>query len=642
MISDDPIASSGSRKFFCAHQRMIFLYNKIYRIPFYYFMKKSIFCLLFSVLCLLFSTWLMFRTFSFDQNTQSMEIAGKCWSDFGAHIPLIRSFSMGGNFDRIIHFKLPEYPIFPGEPIRYHFIFYMIVGLLEKAGLRIDWALNIPSIIGFSGLLILIGIISYKLFRSYAISLLSVVFFLFNGSFSFLKFFQKNPLSLHTLWDIVGNTTFPSFGPWDQGVVSAFWNLNIYTNQRHLAAGLALGLGFIALLLYLQKKSWKKQLPFLFITVPLLSFLPYFHQPMLLIIGIFMAWYFFVFSNLRILILLTGVLSVGPILSQLLSFAKDTSSFSWYPGYLIHGNLTPLSFLTYWFHNIGLHLILIPIGFFLSPQRAKKILLPMFFLFLIANCFKFSVEIAANHKFFNFFMIFGNMLSAYVIVRLWSMANKKFSLKNTTGDVYNKKYANECGEQTKFCAASLPLKDGGDGEKEIGTARQESKFSFATKAFRIFTIFIFFFLTLSGIIDFFVVYNDHTIPIVDIPRNEIPTWISENIPKDAIVLNSSYLYHPASIAGRSIFLGWPYFPWSSGYKENRMPIMKEMYENKDPNVFCPLLKKYNISYITVEEVSDNPDLPTINPSYFQTIAIPVFSSTNGTYAIYTTASLCPK
>jgi hypothetical protein len=559
----------------------------------------------------------MFHTFSYDKETQSIDIAAKCWSDFGAHIPLIRSFSMGGNFDRIINFKLPEYPIFPGEPIRYHFIFYMIVGLLEKAGLRIDWALNIPSVIGFASLLILIFALATTLFHNTRchpapdagsskmpdqvrhdntnvyIGLLSVLFFLFNGSFSFLKFFQKNPLSLHTLRDIVENTTFPSFGPWDQGLVSAFWNLNIYTNQRHLAAGFALGLGFIALLLYLEKKSWKKQLPFLFITVPLLSFLPYFHQPMLLIIGIFMAWYFFVFSNLRILILLTGLFSVGPILLQLLSFTKDTSSFSWYPGYLIHGNLTPISFLTYWFHNLGLHLILIPIGFFLSPQRAKKILLPMFFLFLIANCFKFSVEIAANHKFFNFFMIFGNMLSAYVLVSLYY--------------------------KIKRC----------------------SKHLFICRFVYLFIGLLLLLLTLSGIIDFFVVYNDHTIPIVDIPRSEIPTWISENIPKDAIVLNSSYLYHPALIAGRSIFLGWPYFPWSSGYKENRMPIMKEMYENKDPNVFCPLLKKYNISYITVEEVSDNPDLPTIDPSYFQTIAIPVFSSANNTYAIYTTASLCP-
>jgi hypothetical protein len=568
----------------------------------------------------------MFHTFSYDRDAQLIEIAGKCWSDFGAHIPMIRSFSMGGNFDRMLNFQLPEYPIFPGAPIRYHFIFYMIVGFMEKIGVRIDWALNIPSIIGFSGLLTLIGIISYKLFKNYAVALLSVLFFLFNGSLSFLKFFEKKPLSLTTLTDITTNRTFSSFGPWDGGIISAFWNLNIYTNQRHLAAGFALGVGFIALVLFLEKKSWKAQLPYLFISVPLLYLLPYFHQPMLIIIGLFMMWYFFVMKKIRIFLLLTGLISVGPILLQLLSFSTDASMFSWYPGYLIHGTITPILALRYWFHNLGLHLLLIPIGFLIAPLKVKKIMFPIFVLFLISNCFKFSVEIAANHKFFNFFMIFGNMLSAYVLAKIWD---------------WNKKNTKECGEQTKFCAASLPLKDGAHGKHEIGTG-DASKFSFVTIAFRIFTILIFLFLTLSGIIDFFAVANDSKIPMVDIPRNEIATWIEGHTPTNAVILNTSYLYNPASIAGRSIFLGWPYFPWSAGYKENRMPIMKTMYESKDPTVYCPLLKKYNISCVTVEAVSGNPDLPTIDPGYFKTVTIPEFTSTTGTYAIYTTVSLCPK
>jgi len=581
-------------------------------------------CFLFSVFCLLFSSWLMFHTFSYDQNAQAMEIAGKCWSDFGAHIPMIRSFSMGGNFDRMINFQMPEYPIFPGAPIRYHFIFYMIVGFLEKIGVRIDWALNIPSIIGFSGLLILIGVLSYKLFKNYAVAFLSVLFFLFNGSFSFLKFFEKNPLSSHTFTDIATNTNFSSFGPWDGGLVSAFWNLNIYTNQRHLAAGFALGLGFISLVLFLEKKSWKNQLPYLLITVPLLSILPYFHQPMLIIIGLFMIWYFFVMKKIRIFLLLTGLVSVVPIALQLFAFSTDASMFAWYPGYLIHETLTPINFLQYWYYNLGLHSILIPLGFLIAPMKVKKVVFPIFMLFIIANCFKFSVEIAANHKFFNFFMIFGNMLSAYVLVKIWN---------------WNKKNTKECGKQTKFCAASLPLQDSAHGKHEIGIG-DASKFSFATIAFRIFTILIFLSLTLSGIIDFFAVANDSKIPVIDIPRNEIASWIKDHTPTDAVILNTSYLYNPASIAGRSIFLGWPYFPWSAGYKENRMPIMKEMYENKNPSVYCPLLNKYNISYVTVESVSGNPDLPTIDPGYFRSVDEPVFLTENNQYAIYSTNSLC--
>ncbi|TSC86331.1 MAG: hypothetical protein G01um10147_943 [Microgenomates group bacterium Gr01-1014_7] len=76
-----------------------------------------------------------------------MLIATKAWSDFASHIPLIRSFSLGDNF-------LPEYPLFPGEPIRYHFLFYAVVGYLEKLGLRIDYAFNILSALSFAFLII--------------------------------------------------------------------------------------------------------------------------------------------------------------------------------------------------------------------------------------------------------------------------------------------------------------------------------------------------------------------------------------------------------------------------------------------------------------------------------------------------------
>jgi hypothetical protein len=67
----------------------------------------------------------MFSTFSYKDG--NMLIASKAWSDFASHIPLIRSFSFGNNFP-------PQYPLFSGPPIKYHFLFYAFVGLLEKLG----------------------------------------------------------------------------------------------------------------------------------------------------------------------------------------------------------------------------------------------------------------------------------------------------------------------------------------------------------------------------------------------------------------------------------------------------------------------------------------------------------------------------
>ncbi len=120
-----------------------------------------------------FGIFLMLSTFSKEHN--ALFISTKSWSDFASHIPLIRSFSFGWNFP-------PEYPLFPGEPIKYHFLFYSGVGLLEKIGVPIDFALNIPSIIGFILLTYVIYVLGKMIFKSKAVGVLSVIFFIFNSS----------------------------------------------------------------------------------------------------------------------------------------------------------------------------------------------------------------------------------------------------------------------------------------------------------------------------------------------------------------------------------------------------------------------------------------------------------------------------
>jgi hypothetical protein len=209
--------------------------------------------LIFFTPLLIFSFWLMFHTLSYHDGT--FFIASKAWSDFASHLPLIRSFSLGSNFP-------PQYPLFPGEAIHYHFMFYAFVGLLERIGIRFDYALNIPSALGFFALLTAIYAFSWYLFRSRAVSILSTLFFLFNGSLSFLYFFYTHPFSTNTISDIVNLNTFPSFGPYDGRIISAFWNLNIFTNQRHFAAALAFSYIVILFFIYVNRKT--KPLDYIF------------------------------------------------------------------------------------------------------------------------------------------------------------------------------------------------------------------------------------------------------------------------------------------------------------------------------------------------------------------------------------------
>ena len=522
-----------------------------------------------------FSWWLMWHTFGYKDS--QMLVTAKVWSDFAANIPLIRSFSWGKNWPL-------EYPLFPGEPIKYHFLFYFLVGLLEKIGLPLNWALNLPSTFGFFGLLIIIYSLAKLIFAKRIIAFLAVVFFLFNSSLSFLEFFRQHPLSLNTLSEIINNRNFPSFGPYDGKIISAFWSLNIYTNQRHLGASYF----FVILTIYLLLKSMKEEKKLKLWQILLISFLfgimPFFHKVAFLMMVIILSLFFLFFAKLRRPILIIGL--VAGILAMPQIFYQMGGNFRavfFHPGYLVTYPLTLKKFFYYWFENLGLSLILIPVGFWLSNKLAKKFFLAVLPLFLVGNLFQFSPEIAANHKFFNLFIIFGNMFSAFAICWVWR--------KKTLGKII------------------API--------------------------------LFFLMIFSGIIDLFPIKNDIIYAIDDAPKNPDILWIKQNTPPDAVFLNSSYLYHPASFAGRKIFLGWPYFPWSAGYDTwEREKIMKNIYENRNFQEICRLLKENRIDYFTLENILNDPNLPKIETTFFQNNFKPSFKNPKSGMQIYSVKDNC--
>lgn len=493
----------------------------------------------------------MFSTFSY--NNGSMFIATKAWSDFGSHIPLIRSFSFGSNFP-------PEYPIFPGEPIRYHFLFYFLVGMLEKVGVRIDLALNLPSFLSFAFLVFMIYFFAKTLFKSKAVGILSVVFFLFNGSFSFLNFFKIHPFSVNIINDIVKNNSFPSFGPYDGKIISAFWNLNIYTNQRHLALSLALSLSLISFLIFKINNDKKINCKLDIVLGLFLGASFYLHTAVLLMTYVLLLGIFVLFKKLRFSIFLILLFSTITFFPQYLYFQSAESSFAILinPGYLLYNNLATLNFLNYWLLNFGLHIFLMILGFIFAPKNAKKIFVVFFSLFIIGNLFQFSPEIAANHKFFNYFMVIGIMFSAYFLVYLWK---KSVFLKPAV------------------------------------------------------IVFIFF-LTFSGTIDFFPIYNDSKMILTDYPKSKDIMWIMKNTPADSVFLNTIFLYDPASIAGRKIFMGWPYFSWSQSYDTNfRGVLMNKLFNPKNKTWFCKTINNYKLSYL--ELYSKNYDQGfNINAAFF--------------------------
>jgi len=531
---------------------------------------------------LLFSLFLMFHTFGYSSKSSSFLIAQKLWSDFGAHIPLIRSFSMGNNWP-------PESPLYPGEPIRYHFGFYFIVGMLERLGVRIDWALNIPSALGFFLLLFFTYRVGRALFHDAAVGVLSVFFLLFNGSLSFLRFFQTHLLSVTTPLDIWTNSRFPAFGPWDHGNITAFWTLNIYTNQRHLALSYALVLAVILLATQTPGSSRiRNRVLTGSILATLLSVLMYINYAAFGIAVLFLSWFFIVRPEARTAIVLSALLSLPPFL-YLRSLVNISPLIAFYPGYLVEYPLSVYRVFRFWIENLGLYTLLIPVGFLFARREAKKLLaIPLFILFAAPNIWRFSPDMINNHKFFNFDLILGSMFAAYALKTLWSVRSG---------------------------LGGLLLKG--------------------------LTTLMFFFLILSGIIDLFPVLNDFKGVLVDAPANKAAAFFAKKTPPDAVVLNSYWFYHPASLAGRPIFSGYSYFTWSYGYDQvRREENQTRIFRASNVVDACRLLRLNNIAYV---ELSEHPeDYVQPNRELWNEEFTPVFEDPDAKIRVFDVNASCGR
>lgn len=509
------------------------------------------------IACFAFSIWLMWHTFSYSPAV-GMLISSHVWSDFGAAIPLVRSFSYGANWP-------PQHPLFPGLPIQYHFLFYLLVGMLEKIGIRIDFALNLPSALGLALLMFLLFRVSSKLFNNIWVGILSVIFFLFNGSFSFLDFLHKYPVA-----SLPGLKDFVSFAPWNDSLVTAFWNLNIYTNQRHLGLSFGLVLLIVHFLLFPGVGAYFVGL--------ILGLLYFTNQAAFAISLLFVGWYFLVSPPLRKRLALSffWLVLFVPFFKYL---ALPISSVHYHFGWLARAPVSFYSWFQFWLYNFGLHLFLIPVGILAAPKKAKLLVPPLLLLFLVPNFFQLSVDIINNHKFFNFFLILGVMFSAFALTKL-------FSVKNL----------------------------------------------------RIFVPIVFISCMAGGIVDLFPIINGYFIPLPDISQNQLANYFYEQVPPQSVVLNSTWFYHPASLAGRKIFNGYSYFTWSYGYSQSdREAETIAIYSSPNKDTACRLLKDSHISYV---ELSSSPE-SFLHPNFalWDNEFRPSFS--NGGSNVYSVAQNCP-
>ena len=199
------------------------------------------FILLFSAA---FWSFFMFRSLYMDGNV--IRVGVSAFSDFGAHLPVVRNFSEGQNFPA-------QYPHFPDGTMRYHFMFYFYAANLEYLGLNIAWAINLPSILSLVSFSMLLYGLCVGITNKTVAGFLTCVFFAFRSSFAFFTYtygfknfsdfmfaLKNNLYADGSPREHIGNTLRENWGLWAQ---------KVYVNQRHLA--FAMGLFILALYLLL-------------------------------------------------------------------------------------------------------------------------------------------------------------------------------------------------------------------------------------------------------------------------------------------------------------------------------------------------------------------------------------------------------
>ena len=456
--------------------------------------------------------------------------------DFGLHLSLIRSFSWGSNSPQ-------ELPFFPGAPLTYHYYFDFLTGLIEKQGVRIDVAFNGLSILAFTLLLYLLYKLPQKIFgKSIFLGLLSVALFLFHSSMTFIDFFKARGISSSLISDIWRLPDYIHRGPFDGSIISILFTFNVFLNQRHLVAALVIALTILYIVLpkLFNKKpieNWK------LITLGiLLGVSSRLHGLVFFSSTTTLFFLFLLFKRYKemLYIFVPAVFLFVFHLKDVLSYQAPHAWFN--PGFLTEKPLSFAGFLTFWFLNLGIALILIPFAFFKANDKQRKLFFAVLPLFIIGNLVQFSLRIDHNHTLFNFFLIFVNFYIAFFLVSLW-----KKNLAN------------------KFLVCLL-----------------------------------FFFLTISGILDLMPIKNDFRYPVQLGVENTFLRWIKNETGKNAVFLSRQEILDPVTLAGRKNFFGHGYYrEVLVGYTSNqREALVKSFFEANEMGDF-DLMRGEKIQYVVL-------------------------------------------
>lgn len=584
---------------------LLFRKKKALAQPTFVKQKLTTWEIIFLALLVLFITRMMFLTFFIAKG--KLYVGLSVFSDFAPHLGVIRSFSYGNNFPT-------SYPHFAGEDIRYHFMFQFLAGNLEYLGMRLDYAFNLPSIIGMVSTCMLFYAFAVRITGRRLVGYLSTLFFLFRSSPSLFRFLAELPKG--EILNRLKNQT--EFFAYTQNEDWGLWNLNVYCNQRHFAFAIAvmlLALHFFMpyvyemakklsatrnefseevkpihrLLTYLKvlfisKGAFGFQRPIVSLLLGLLLGGLAFFNGSVLTITCAMLFFMAAVSDKRMDYLLTaGVALFLSLLESSLFIEGSAVSPSYYFGFLAT-NKTIFGATDYMWQLWGILLIFV-VAYLVFGRGVKRYMAFVFSIPLIlAFTLSLTIDITVNHK---FVMMAEMLLSLFPAIILAELFQK----------------------QCSFVKDKVVIR-------------------------RVTAAILIVLLTATGIFEYVIIErkNKPQYDLVFDVQDPLTLWLKDNADSDDLILSAWYHIHRVVLGGGMLYYGWPYYAWSAGYDTDyREQQVIQMFQAHSVEELDTLIKENNIRYIIVDNETRTNTLYVVNEDVIASAYEAVYTDGEGAY-----------
>lgn len=558
---------------------------------------------------LLFGLWLMRISLYVDGN--QLHAGYSVFSDFAPHTALVSSFARGANYPT-------QYPHFPMDGIRYHFLFYFLCGNLDYLGLPIDWAINLPSLLGLGSFTTLLGLLGILLTGRRAAFLATPALLFFRSSLAVFTFVRDRRAAGDTLVGAIraigrstvflGGTTHEEWG---------LFNLNVFANQRHFALGLAITVFLLFLFLSLLRTGLRARHPedgrrprilrlegWLFpswrtCAAALLTIvaLPYLHGSAL-VASLLMLAVAAVFSAGRLQHLLVAAAGIASALVQARFFsggAENVAAFRLQFGFLADPP-TVWGVLAYCIELYGVAFFLMLLLPFVQPNRFRRVTSVAFLVpFVFAFAVTLTPDVTVNHKYLILSVALSNLLIFDLLARMWE--------KPRLHPMARRVDLEEGRPEGSGSLIGLPALRARLAATGIGRIALEHT-TLLRKVWvwvrRTAVVVLVLFLTVSGIADavVFARINRNTVSM-DL-ASPVTEWIMENTRPDEVFLTDTYAYDEFFYSGRMAYYGHAYYAWSAGHDTGaRDSLYRQLMDgcNGDYNTFRALCLQEGISYL---------------------------------------------